>query len=294
MRELELIYRLYEEEFEPVEMDTSVEVREELKDKLFEMFKQQPARLEKPKAENIEQGGLYLMFIGHVPVYYVVYEKIGELYEVIKASTWTALAAQNDFLVKVDDEWFAIETWNRFYLTEDEIKSHTYIERLSSQDFEILEDILENSAKVPEDRRGLEVDLLDEAYFQTKFHKKEAEVVFDYKMRLFTDILAEEEEEEVVYLEPERVANFKFNQLAASTSGQITHREDFILNYNEETDTIEIHLYKYAGKKGTVEVAGQKVYYQQIPEIVYLDSQVELKDIDIEKLADSIKIEVEE
>lgn len=293
MRELELIYKLYEEEFEPVEMDTKAEIREELKNKLFAIFKQQPAKVEKTAAKNIEQGGLYLMFIGHVPVYYVVYEQIGEFYEVIKASRWTALAAQNDFLVKVDDEWFAVETWNRFYLTEDEIKKHTQIGRLSSQDFEILENVLENDAKIPDGRRGLEVDLLDETYYQTKFHRKESEIVFDYKMRLFTDILAEEEEEEVVYLEPERLANFKFSHLAASTSAQITHREDFILNYNEETDTIEIHLHKYAGKKGAIEIAGQKIQYEHIPEVVYIDSEAELKDIDIKKLADSIKIEVE-
>lgn len=294
MRELELIYRLYEEEFEPVEIDNSYRLDENLKDKFFEMFMKNPAR-RISEEKSIEQGNIYLMFINQVPVYYVLFEKIGELYEVIKASKWVELGAHNDFLVKVDDEWFLIETWNRFYLKEEEIKNHTFIGKLDNQDMLILVDILENDAKIPAHRRGLEVDLLDDNYFQTKFHKKESEIVYEYKIRLFTDVLAQEEEreEEVFYLEPERVSDFKLTQLAASKTIYATQREDFILNYNEDIDAIEIYLYKYAGKKGIVEVAGQRVEYEQIPEIIYIDSTAELKNIDIEKLADSIKIEVE-
>lgn len=292
MRELELIYKLYEEEFEEVKLEEDFKLNEETKNKLFDMFRKNPAKLENSeKAEKIRPGNIYLMFIKHVPVYYVVYEKIDNLYEVLKASKWVYLAAQNDYLVTVNDEWFVVETWNRFYLEETEIKSHAFIGKLSNEDWNTLQNIIEGNLEIPENKRGLEVDLLDESFFQTKFHKKEAEIVYEYKMRLFSEILAEEEEE-AIYLEPERLSNFKLTQLAASTETSVAYRENFILDYDEELNVLKLHLPNYVSKKGSVEIAGQKISYDQIPEIIYIDLSVDIKELDIEKLADSIKIEV--
>jgi len=109
-------------------------------------------------------------------------------YKFAKVSEWWELGNQNDMLVFLDDEPFIIETWNIFYLTEEELKKARKMFELQSEDKEILKKVIFNNEKIPENKRMSEIPPID-SYPQMKFHRLEASDVKELAIRVF-DMLA--------------------------------------------------------------------------------------------------------
>jgi len=125
------------------------------KERIMNLFRK-PIKEIKKERHDIEEGNIYLMFEGHIPIYFVVFEELDGFYEVFKMSKWVELANQNDLITRINDEWFIVESWNSFYLTEDEIINSIFYGRLPEEDLEILENFVNRRIKeLPEGKRGI-------------------------------------------------------------------------------------------------------------------------------------------
>ncbi|MEN3039755.1 MAG: hypothetical protein ABDI07_11530, partial [Candidatus Kryptonium sp.] len=61
-------------------------------------------------------------------------------------------------------------------------------------------------------------------------------------------------------------------RMATSKKNTVVNTEEFILNYNEDLDILELHLPKFAGKKTKITILGEELFFDNTPEVVYLDS----------------------
>lgn len=292
MRLLKIIYEIYESQFEEMEYNHDFKLDKDLREKICSLFAPIDSK-NSTKPETPKFGEIRLMFLDNVPVYYLLYDRIGELYECIKVSTFWELAAQNDMIVTtLEGEKYVVEIWNKFYLTYEEVESSIKVGTLSEEDHNIIEKVVEEGEPIPEEKRGLTVNLFNENYYQVKFHNKEVEIIRPFKYRLFTDILAsEDEEEEIIFLPPERLERMKLSYVA-STIKKAVIKDNLVLRYNEESNVIEISAPEFEGRKVVLKIFGEPHYYESLPEKVYIYSDEEFKNIDLEKLAENIEIEV--
>ncbi|HHG75456.1 MAG TPA: hypothetical protein ENK22_10435 [Persephonella sp.] len=286
MREIERIYLAYLDEVEnPIE-----EIREEKftykldksqKEKIKRMFTK--INIEPEKKSEIHKGNIYLMFEDYIPIYYLIYDQIDDLYEVLKMSDWVELGNENDLLTKINDEWFIVETWNNFYLTADQINRSIFYGKIPKEDFDLVRKFLNGEIKeLPREKRGLKAG---EGSYQMKFHEKESEIVRKYKLLPFEQL---PELENTIKLPPKREILL---ELVAGKEKTTAFGENFVLHKDLENNRIELILPKeLQGKKGIITVLDQTYQIDHIPEKIYLKPTEEIKKIDVEKLAQKISV----
>ncbi|WP_457641256.1 hypothetical protein [Persephonella sp.] len=277
----EEIYNLYKESLNDSE--------KELQDLAEEMgldykYPQKTVNTKKPV-----YGDIFLLIHKGIPIYYIFIEKEENFYKVAKVSEFWRLANQNDLLVKINNEQFIVEPWNKFYLTEEEYKKSTYIGSLAEEDKKILIDYLEGRiTDLPENKRGLNVPEGNYNFYQNKFHKDEALLVKEFALRVF-QIIEESEPEFLIELPPERLQQ----QPLAAGEGKESYREkNFILFYNKDEDFIEMEITDegITGKKGVIKVFDKEFYFEEIPETVILEIPEEIKDINIDYIGENIEV----
>ncbi len=290
-RFLEIIYEDYlneinispEEEFEE---DKPI-ISEDLKNKILEMFKEK----EEPKLteRKIEEGNVYLFFKGHIPVYFLIYKYEGDYYTVLKISNYFELANQNDLITQINDEIFAVETWNSFYLTEEEIENSIYYGRIAREDFEIIKQFKERKIKeLPEGKRGLKAPLGDN--IQTKFHEKESEIVREFKLRVIEELMGQGEV--ILDLPPDREKYTKM-PLAAGKEKTLVRKDKFIIRKDKENNIIEIvFIPEITNKKAKIKYFDDYLEFEELPERIYIKPVIDLESIDLEKLAQNIEVEI--
>ncbi|MBK3332644.1 hypothetical protein GWK41_06150 [Persephonella atlantica] len=284
-RLLELIYMDYINSIEnPVEINIEQILRDEIKEKILNKFKT-PVKTKKAEFP-LEQGNIYLFFKKQIPIYYLIIDRIDGLYEVLKVSNYWELANQNDFIIKVDDEMFAIETWNNFYLTEEEVKKSMYIGKLSEEDFKILTDYISGKiSELPQNKRGLTVPI-SENFYQIKFHQKESEIVREYKLRVF------EEEENVIQISPEREKEILI-PLVAGREKTVFSCDKFLLKKLPEENLIQVIFSpEIQGKKAVITIFDEQYEFFKLPETIYIESS-NVEKIDLEKLCSAVEVSIE-
>ncbi len=288
MREIEKIYSAYLDEIENKLSDEEIlqPVRVPNKEKITNMFKQPLKNISLEKSQGINQGNIYLMFLDQTPVYFVVIDEIDNVFEVLKMSKWVELANHNDLLTKVDDEWFIIETWNNFYLSKEEILDSVYFGKLPEEDLKILLKFLnEEIEELPENKRG--IFATSENSYQIKFHKKESEIVRQYKFRIF------EEEENIIELSPEREEQIKL-ELVAGKEKTTARGENFVLYADLENNIFKLILpSNLQGKKANLKIFDETQKLEELPEEIIIKAKNPIRDLDIEKLAENIKVEIQ-
>ncbi len=285
-RLLELIYMDYINSIEnPVEIDIESRLDKQTKKRILDKFKT-PIKLEKSKKTPVKEGDILLFFKGHIPIHYLIIDKIDNLYEVLKVSNFWELGNQNDMIVKIQDETYIIETWNSFYLTEEEITKSMYIGKLSEEDFKILTDYLSGKiSELPENKRGLTVPL-DDNFYQIKFHQKESEIVREYKLRIF------EEEENVIQIPPEREKEILI-PLVAGREKTVLSCDKFLLKKLPEENLIQmIFSPEIQGKKAVITIFDEQHEFFKLPETIYIESS-NVEKIDLEKLCSAVEVSIE-
>jgi len=268
-RELELIYEDYLDEIEnPIELE-NIKYQINDKEKIIQLFSQ-PVKIKKKEIPDIKPKNVYLFFKEHIPIYYVIYDKTGNFYEVLKISNYYELANQNDLFTKINEETFIIETWNKFYLTEEEIKESVYFGKLLDEDFEILKTFLEGKIdQLPQNKRGLTVPEGNYNFYQNKFHKKESEIVRDFTLRVF-DIIEEDEKSLMATIElpPERLQE---QLLAAGEEKTVYRGDNFILFIDEENKIIELEpSEELIGKPILLKIYDEEYRFENLPEKIKL------------------------
>lgn len=292
MREIERIYKAYLEEIEnsPEEeiKDINVSLDRRKKERIMNLFRK-PIKEIKKEQLDIEEGNIYLMFEGHIPVYFVVFEKLDELYEVFKMSKWVELANQNDLITRINDEWFIVETWNSFYLTEEKIMSSIFYGKLPVEDLEILENFVNGKIKeLPEEKRGILA--LSENTYQIKFHEKESEIVRKYKFAIFVEF----EKENVIELPPAREKEIKL-KLVAGKEKKVSRGENFIIQADKENNLFKVIFpSSLQGKKAILKLFDETFNIKELPEEIYIKVKEKVENLDIEELAKNIKLKIEE
>ena len=284
-RLLELIYMDYINSIEnPVEINIEQILRDEIKEKILNKFKT-PVKTKKAEFP-LEQGNIYLFFKNQIPIYYLIIDRIDGLYEVLKISNYYELGNQNDMIVSIGGETYTVETWNNFYLTEEEVKKSMYVGKLSEEDFKILTDYLSGKiSELPENKRGLTVPL-DDNFYQIKFHQKESEIVREYKLRIF------EEEENVIQIPPEREKEILI-PLVAGREKTVLSCDNFLLKKLPEENLIQmIFSPEIQGKKAVITIFDEQHEFFKLPETIYIESS-NVEKIDLEKLCSAVEVSIE-
>jgi hypothetical protein len=167
----EIIYRLYEESLQ--EEPFEEEFREE-----FE--------------EEVVIGGVYLGKLNGKNIIFVIIDKIGKYFEVLKISHFWELGTISDIVYRNELGTFIIETSLNFYLKDDEIKKFKKIDIID--DVEKIKEYRELSTE-EKLKSNVETGLfyIYENAWVEKFKEKELESIKEYHLRIF-DILDELEE----------------------------------------------------------------------------------------------------
>ncbi|WP_457635281.1 hypothetical protein [Persephonella sp.] len=284
MREIERIYLAYLNEIEKSleDIETTYKLDPSSKEKIKRLFTLINIKPEK-KQEKIEIGNIYLTFEEHIPIYYIIYDQIDDLYEVLKMSDWVELGNENDLLTRINDEWFIVETWNNFYLTADQINRSIFYGKIPKEDFDLVRKFLNGEIKeLPREKRGLTAS---EGSYQMQFHKKESQIVRKYKLLPLEQL---PEFENTIELPPKRELLL---ELVAGKEKTTAFGENFVLHKDLENNRIELILPKeLQGKKGIITILDQTYQIDHIPEKIYLKPTEEIKKIDVEKLAQKISV----
>ncbi|MFN3978329.1 hypothetical protein [Sulfurihydrogenibium azorense] len=271
----EIIYRLYEESLQ--EEPFEEEFREE-----FE--------------EEVVIGGVYLGKLNGKNIIFVIIDKIGEYFEVLKISQYWELGTASDILYK--DEilgMLIIETDLNFYLKDDEIKKFKKIYQFDKEFVEKLlnyrEMDIKSKLEYKELKRGLYYPFRNK--WVDKFKEKELEVIKPYHLRIFNIIdELEKEEYNIIPLSPEREENYRYTAVA-STEKNTALGENFVI-YREPQYINIIVSQEFINKKVSVFLEGEKIFENVLDDTVITLKFENPKNIDLEKLAKSIKVVVEE
>ena len=284
MREIERIYLAYLNEIEKSleDIETTYKLDPSSKEKIKRLFTLINIKPEK-KQEKIEIGNIYLTFEEHIPIYYIIYDQIDDLYEVLKMSDWVELGNENDLLTRINDEWFIVETWNNFYLTADQINRSIFYGKIPKEDFDLVRKFLNGEIKeLPKEKRGLKAG---ESSYQMKFHEKESEIVRKYKLLPFEQL---SEIENIIELPPQKEILL---ELVAGKEKTTAFGENFVLHKDLENNRVELILSEdLKGKEGIITILDQTYQIDHIPEKIYLKPTEEIKKIDVEKLAQKISV----
>ncbi|MDM7273836.1 hypothetical protein [Sulfurihydrogenibium azorense] len=275
----EIIYRLYEESLQ--EEPFEEEFREE-----FE--------------EEVVIGGVYLGKLNGKNIIFVIIDKIGEYFEVLKISQYWELGTASDILYDIlyKDEilgMLIIETDLNFYLKDDEIKKFKKIYQFDKEFVEKLlnyrEMDIKSKLEYKELKRGLYYPFRNK--WVDKFKEKELEVIKPYHLRIFNIIdELEKEEYNIIPLSPEREENYRYTAVA-STEKNTALGENFVI-YREPQYINIIVSQEFINKKVSVFLEGEKIFENVLDDTVITLKFENPKNIDLEKLAKSIKVVVEE
>ena len=294
-RLLDLIFKDYIDEVENHvgENFQSSRLSKENREKILKMFSQPIKLPEAASEEKIEVGNVYLMFKDDIPIYYVVLSQVDDkYYEVLKMSNYYELANQNDLITELNNNTFAVETWNKFYMRKDEIKKSILYGKLDNKDFELLTKFVKGKINnLPEGKRGLTVPVGNSNFYQNRFHAKESEIVREYKLRLFEDIL-QETEPLVIEISPEREKNLKM-ELVAGKERKVFRNNNIIFKKNFDANVVEIIFPpEMINKKAKIKIFDKELKAERLPEKVYLKVS-SLEDIDLAKLSRYVEVKVE-
>lgn len=268
----EIIYRLYEESLQ----------EEPFEEEEFE------------EEEEVVIGGVYLGKLNGKNIIFVIIDKIGEYFEVLKISQYWELGTASDILYK--DEilgMLIIETDLNFYLKDDEIKKFKKIYQFDKEFVEKLLNYREMDikSKLEYKERGLFYPYRNK--WVEKFKEKEFEVIKPYHLRIFNIIdELEKEEYNIIPLSPEREENYRYTAVA-STEKNTALGENFVI-YREPQYINIIVSQEFINKKVSVFLEGEKIFENVLDDTVITLKFENPKNIDLEKLAKSIKVVVEE
>ncbi|GAB6072415.1 hypothetical protein JCM14244_07920 [Venenivibrio stagnispumantis] len=239
---------------------------------------------EKEREISLEFGDIIYFCYKNKPIYAVYLGMEDQYYMFAKVSEWWELGNKNDMLVFLDDEPFIIETWNIFYLTEEEIKKARKMFVLSYEDKEILKKVIFENERIPEHKRMSEIPDID-TYPQVKFHRLEASDVKELALRVF-DML---EEENVIELAPERLEE---QLLAASEENEYYKGKNFDLFYYPEENYIElIPSDDLIGKAVVIKVFDEEYKFDKLPKNIILEIPQEFnKKVNIDYIGEKIDV----
>lgn len=234
--------------------------------------------------ENLSFGDVVYFCHKGKPILAVFIEEIDNFYQFAKVSEWWQLGNQNDMLIELDEEPFIIETWNIFYLTEEELKKARKMFELQNEDKEILKKVIFEKEEIPSGKRMSEIPDID-TYPQVKFHKNEALEVKELALRVF-DML---EEENVIELAPERLEE---QLLAASEENEYYKGKNFDLFYYPEENYIElIPSDDLIGKAVIIKVFDKEYKFDKLPKNIILEIPEEFnKKVNINYLGEKIDV----
>jgi len=269
----EIIYRLYEESLQ--------------EESLQEEFRGE---------EEVVIGGIYTGLLNGKNIIFVIIDKIGDKYfEALKISQYWELGTTSDILYK--DEilgMLIIETDLNFYLKDEEIKKFKKIDIIDIDDVEKIKEYreLHTEEKLKSNvERGLFYPYGN--VWVEKFKEEELKSIEEYHLRIF-DILDELEKEEynIIPLSPEREENYRYTAVA-STEKNTALGENFVI-YREPQYINIIVSQEFINKKVSVFLEGEKIFENVLDDTVITLKFENPKNIDLEKLAKSIKVVVEE
>ncbi|MFN4307151.1 hypothetical protein [Sulfurihydrogenibium azorense] len=268
----EIIYRLYEESLQE------------------EPFEEEFRGEEEPVI-----GGVYIGLLNKKRVMFVIIDKIGDKYfEVLKISPFWELGTIWDIVYRNEIGTFIIETDCNFYLSNEEIKRFKKIDIIDIDDVEKIKEYRELSIeeKLKSNvERGLFYPYGN--VWVEKFKEEELKSIEEYHLRIF-DILDELEKEEynIIPLSPEREENYRYTAVA-STEKNTALGENFVI-YREPQYINIIVSQEFINKKVSVFLEGEKIFENVLDDTVITLKFENPKNIDLEKLAKSIKVVVEE
>ena len=234
-------------------------------------------------------GDLLLFSYQKKPIYCLLIGEEGKYYKLLKTSEWYQLGNQNDLLTEVAGERFIIETWNVFYLTEEEIKRSKLIGHLSDEDKKILFDFIEGKIKeLPKHKRGLTVPEGNYAFYQNKFHREEARAVKELSMRVF--LIMEDDDETLIQLPPEKLSQ---QPLVAGEEQESYGGENFTLFLEKEENLIILVPNKnIIGKKAVLRVFDQEYITDSLPDELEIEIPESVKQVNLAYIGENISIEV--
>ncbi|HEK25337.1 MAG TPA: hypothetical protein ENO33_03045 [Hydrogenobaculum sp.] len=292
MRIIEAIFQSYLDEIEnkPYEENDNIDINLTEKDKeLIDMFKK-PAIVPKQDRITVDKGSIYLTFKNHIPIYYVVYEVFEEgIFEVLKATTWIELTNHEDYIISVNGETLAIEIWNNFYLKEDDIKNSVFIGKILEEDMEIIKSYKSGLLEeLPLEKRG--VYSVNPTSYQQLFHKKESEIVREYKFFIFEE---DENWDNVISVDTTKHDDIKF-ALAASVEKTTARGDAFVLEKDVENKLIVMHILEeeLLNKSVVLRILGEDYKIEELPDTIYIQPSDDVENIDLEEFAKKISIEV--
>ncbi len=272
-------------------------INENAEDELKMIAEELGLEYKKPENKNEKEpkfGDVFFIELDNIPVYYIILdEEDKDIFKVAKVSEWWRLANQNDMLTEILGDTFIIEPWNKFFLTREEIEKSSYIDTISKEDKDLLKDFLEGKIEeLPENKRGSFVPEGNYNFYQNKFHKKEAEMVKDYGLRIFEIIdnkELEDSELNIIELAPDRL---KKEELAAGEENKVFIGENFTLFYKKEKGEIEfIPSENIIGKSAILKIFNEDYFFENLPEKIKLKIPQEVKDINIDYIGRNIVLE---
>ena len=291
MRYLEKIYRLYVESKKMPEIKIE-EITEEEKIEIEKKFRGFPVE---KKQENIQKNklrfGEVYFFIDRVPIYFMINANLDGFYSVYKVSDFVDFATNRDYIFKLNGLYYMLETWNEFFLTEEEIKNALFIGKIPEEDLKILDAIIYEGKEIPENKRGLTL-LPKGNYIQYKFQKDELEDVYKYTVRIF-HIIEEEDFMNSIYnslIERE----IPVPSVAAAAGKELfAERKDFLMRKEKDELIVKVINKNLIGKNGDITIFG-KEYTGIIPEYFRIKIPERLSEVSVEYFADNLKIEVKD
>ena len=303
MKFLEEVYKQYREQKENPTFEIE-EIKLEENPKLNKLYEEITKKLEKevPKEENkkeFEFGEVYYFLNEeNIPIYFMLDGKIDDynLYSVYKVSDFPEFATQKDFIFELNNLPYMVETWNEFYLTQEEIENALFIGKIEDNDLDILERVIDEGEQIPEEKNGVTI-FEDGNYIQLKFQNDEVEDVKYYKLRIFQIFEEIEEKEEIEFLEDllyrslEEQENIQIPEIAyASEEETFAERDDFIMMKEGDELIIRVTDDSIVGKKGKIKIFG-KTIEMEIPKEFKIKIPEKLSKVSIEYIADNLKIE---
>lgn len=213
-----------------------------------------------PAPQPAPQPGMCYLASWHQPPFeFILGEKVDDAgrVRVWKITRWLELTRQDDMFIHLDDEQWAVETTNSFYLTKDEIdQSHPLgVVRNTSKIIEALE-----KGEIPADLQGFHYPP-DDRYVQNLFHQKEEEIICGLKFRnVETTILHLPLPGSVLSDERWLLPAAASEESAGLFKEQRQYGENFTLVWGENRDLLLIPDPDINGRECTIHVFDREVF----------------------------------
>ncbi|QTA38795.1 hypothetical protein JYK00_04620 [Thermosipho ferrireducens] len=256
-----------------------------LKDE-FELYKQfnlekveENYKFKEIKSNTLKIGDIFVIYTTHFPIYGIVAEKIGEMYECIYLTPELFLASPLAKRIELDHLVSIVAiTHIRFYVFKDFAEKHCEVIK---NEKEKLKDIIENSTKLNNE-------------FYTGYRKKFFEIEVKKLSKLFEIffermekiIIQEETKNNIVILSvsEELKSGLNKERLVAATEG--------IRGYNFlaifEGEVLKIYPEdEFVGKQGKIVFKDEVLYEGKLPKTIIVEN---IADLDNETIRKNLKI----